>query len=90
MTDGGVGGTLISAFSFNVGPITLNPGQSAYQTIDTWYPKGSSVWDKFNQGWDLTIEFTYVANGGIRVSDSRVTRSRRCRPRELRSRRRQA
>jgi hypothetical protein len=74
VTDGGVGGTLISAFSFGVGPITLNPGQSAYRTIDTWYPKGSSVWDKFNQRWDLTLEFTYVADGGIRVSDSAAYR----------------
>jgi hypothetical protein len=74
VTDGGVGGTLISAFSFNVGPLTLNPGQSAYRTIDTWYPKGSTVWDKFNQRWDLTIEFTYVADGGIRISDSAAYR----------------
>ena len=74
VTDGGVGGTLISAFSFNVGPLTVNPGQSAYRTIDTWYPQGSSVWDKFNQRWDLTIEFTYVADGGIRISDNAAYR----------------
>jgi hypothetical protein len=74
VTDGGVGGTLISAFSFNVGPLTVNPGQSSYRTIDTWYPQGSSVWDKFNQRWDLTIEFTYVADGGVRISDNATYR----------------
>jgi hypothetical protein len=70
VTDGGVGGTLISQFSFAVGPLTVNAGQSAYRTIDTWYPKGSEVWKKFNQRWDLTLEFTYVADGGVSVSDS--------------------
>ena len=74
VTDGGVGGTLISAFSFNVGPFTVGAGQSSNRTIDTWYPKGNTVWDKFNQRWDLTVEFTYVADGGIRISDSAAYR----------------
>jgi hypothetical protein len=74
VTDGGVGGTLISSFSFNVGPFTVQPGQSAYRTVDTWYPKGGSVWSKFNQRWDLTIQFTYEADGGVQISDSAVYR----------------
>lgn len=73
VTDGGVNGTLITAFSFSVGPFTVNPGQSAYRSIDTWYPKGSDVWDKFNRRWDLTIEFTYVA-GSVQIADSAAYR----------------
>jgi hypothetical protein len=73
VTDGGENGTLISSFSFNVGPFTVNPGQIAYRTVDTWYPKGSDVWDRFNKRWDLTIKFTYVA-GNVEISDSAVYR----------------
>ncbi len=74
VTDAGIGGTLISSFSFNVGPFSANPGQSVYRTVDTWYPQGSSVWDKFNQRWDLTVQFTYVADGEIQISDSAAYR----------------
>jgi hypothetical protein len=49
VTDGGVGGTAISSFSLNVGPLTINPGESSYRTIDTWFPQGSDIWNKFNQ-----------------------------------------
>jgi hypothetical protein len=74
VTDGGVGGSLINAFSFNVGPFTVQPSQSAYRTVDTWYPQGNSVWDKFNKRWDLTVQFTYEADGGISVQDAAVYR----------------
>lgn len=74
VTDGGVGGTLIDSFSFAVGPLTLKPGEAAHRSIDTWYGKGGSVWDKFNARWDLTVQFTYVADGDIRVSDSAAYR----------------
>ena len=73
MTDGGENGTLISAFSFNVGPFTVRPGEVAYRTVDTWYARGSDVWDKFNQRWDLTIKFTYQADN-VAISDSAVYR----------------
>jgi hypothetical protein len=74
VTDGGVGGTEITSFSFNVGPFTVQPSAAAYRTIDTWYPQGTSVWDKFNQRWDLTIQFTYEADNGIMISDDAVYR----------------
>jgi hypothetical protein len=74
VTDGGTGGTLISAFSFNVGPFTVQPGQSAYRTVDTWYPQGSSVWDKFNQRWDLTVQFTYESDAGVNIQDAAAYR----------------
>jgi hypothetical protein len=74
VTDGGTGGTLISAFSFNVGPFTVQPGQSAYRTIDTWYPQGGSVWDKFNQRWDLTVQFTYESDAGVNIQDAAAYR----------------
>jgi len=74
VTDGGVSGTLISEFAFAIGPFTVQPGASAFRTIDTWYPRGGSVWDKFNQRWDLTVRFTYEADGGAQVSDAAVYR----------------
>ena len=74
VTDGGVGGTKIDEFSFASGPLTVSPGGSAYRSIDTWYPKGSSVWDKFNKRWDLTISFTYESTGSIQVSDAAAYR----------------
>jgi len=74
VTDGGVGGTEITSFSFSIGPFTIKPGEVAYRTIDTWYPQGSSVWDKFNQRWDLTIQFTYEADNGILISDAAAYR----------------
>lgn len=74
VTDGGVTGTLITSFSFASGPFTVSPGSSAYRNIDTWYPKGSSVWDKFNRRWDLTITFTYESTGPTSVTDSAVYR----------------
>ncbi len=74
VTDGGVGGSLIDSFGFDVGPFTVNPGQSAHRTIDTRYPKGNVVWDKFNQRWDLTLEFTYIADGGTSISDDAAYR----------------
>jgi hypothetical protein len=73
VTDGGENGTLISSFSFSVGPFTVGPGNSSYRSVDTWYPKGSDVWDKFNKRWDLTIKFTYVA-GSVEISDSAAYR----------------
>lgn len=72
--DRGVGGDLITSFSFSVGPFSVAPGDAAYRTVDTWYPKGSSVWDKFNRRWDLTVEFTYEADDGTRVTDSTAYR----------------
>jgi hypothetical protein len=74
VTDGGESGTLISEFSFASGPFTVAPGGTAYRSIDTWYPKGSSVWDKFNKRWDLTIKFTYESTGSTKVSDSAAYR----------------
>jgi hypothetical protein len=73
VTDGGENGTLISAFAFNVGPFTVSPGEIAYRTVDTWYPKGSAVWDKFNKRWDLTVKFTYAA-GNVEISDGATYR----------------
>jgi matrixin len=69
VTDGGVGGTLVSEFSFNVGPFTVAAGGVAHRTLDTWYPKGSDVWNDFNRRWDLTLDFRYEG-GGVSVSDS--------------------
>lgn len=74
VTDGGVGGTLIDTFSFGVGPFTVQPGASAYRTVDTWFPKGSAVWDKFNRRWDLTLQFSYEADGGVTISDAAAYR----------------
>ena len=74
VTDGGVNGTLIDEFSFSSGPFTVPPGGTAYRTIDTWYPKGSSVWKKFNKRWDLTINFSYESTGSVTVSHSAVYR----------------
>jgi hypothetical protein len=74
VTDGGTGGTLISAFSFAAGPFTVQPGQSAYRTIDTWYPQGGSVWDKFNKRWDLTLQFTYESDDNVNVQDAAAYR----------------
>ena len=74
VTDGGIGGTEIDSFSFNVGSFSVRPGENAYRTIDTWYPRGSSVWSKFNQRWDLTIQFTYEADNGMRISDAAAYR----------------
>jgi hypothetical protein len=74
VTDGGVGGTLIDSFSFASGPFTVNPGGTAYRSIDTWYPKGSSVWDRFNKRWDLTVSFTYESTGPTTVTDAAVYR----------------
>jgi hypothetical protein len=72
--DSGIGGDLIASFSFGVGPFSVAPGGTAYRVVDTWYPQGSSVWDKFNRRWDLTVEFTYEATDGSRVTDSAVYR----------------
>ena len=74
VTDGGVGGTKIDEFSFASGPFTVSAGGSAYRSIDTWYPKGSSVWDKFNKRWDLTVSFTYESTGSTQVSDAAAYR----------------
>lgn len=74
VTDGGVDGTLITEFSVGVGPFTVAGGESSNRSINTWYPKGSDVWDKFNKRWDLTVKFTYEADGDIQVSDSAVYR----------------
>ena len=74
VTDGGVGGALISEFAFASGPFTVQPGGTAHRTIDTWYPPGNSVWDRFNQRWDLTVQFTYVADGSVEVSDAAAYR----------------
>ena len=74
VTDGGVGGTLIDEFSFASGPFTVPPGGTASRSIDTWYPRGSSVWDKFNRRWDLTVSFTYESTGSTTVSDSAAYR----------------
>jgi hypothetical protein len=74
VTDGGVGGTLIDAFSFNVGPFTVASGDSAYRSIDTWYPQGSNTWDKFNRRWDLTVQFQYESDGGILIDDAAAYR----------------
>jgi len=52
----------------------VNPGGTAYRVIDTWYPKGSDVWDKFNRRWDLTLEFMYEALDGTRITSSTVYR----------------
>ena len=74
VTDGGESGDLIDEFSFASGPFTVSPGGTAHRSIDTWYPKGSSVWDKFNQRWDLTVKFTYESTGSTKVSDSAAYR----------------
>jgi hypothetical protein len=74
VTDGGEAGSLISEFSFAVGPFSLSSGGTAYRSIDTWYPQGSDVWDRFNKRWDLTVSFTYEADGGVEVSDAVVYR----------------
>jgi hypothetical protein len=68
VTDGGENGTLIDSFSFASGPFTVTPGNVAYRVIDTWFPKGSSVWDRFNKRWDLTFKFTYESTSGVNVS----------------------
>jgi hypothetical protein len=72
--DGGVGSTSITSFSFGVGPFSVSPGGTAYRVVDTWYPQGSNVWDKFNRRWDLTLEFTYEATDGTRVTDNATYR----------------
>lgn len=72
--DGGVGGDLIAAFSFAAGPFSVPPGGTAQRVIDTWYARGGDVWDKFNRRWDLTLECTYEAVDGTRVSDSAAYR----------------
>lgn len=74
VTDGGTSGTLVSEFSFAVGPFTVAAGGTAYRNIDTWYPKGTDVWDRFNKRWDLTVKFTYEATNDTRVSDSAAYR----------------
>jgi hypothetical protein len=74
VTDGGISGTLIDEFSFTVGPFTVAPGGTANRSVDTWYPQGSSVWDKFNRRWDLTLQFTYESTGSASVSDSAAYR----------------
>ena len=55
-------------------PFTVQPGQSAYRTVDTWYPQGSSVWDKFNRRWDLTVQFTYESDAGVNIQDAAAYR----------------
>ena len=71
VTDGGVNGTLIDSFSFNTS-FTVSPGGVAYRIIDTWFPQGSAVWNKFNIRWDLTFQFTYESTSGVNVSASTV------------------
>jgi hypothetical protein len=74
VTDGGVGGTLIEEFSFAAGPFTVAPGGTAYRVIDTSFPKGNAVWNRFNERWDLTLQFTYETGVRIAVSDAAVYR----------------
>jgi hypothetical protein len=72
--DRGVGNDLISSFSFDVGPFSVAPGGSADRVVDTFYPKGNAVWDKFNQRWDLTLEFIYEATEGPSITDWAIYR----------------
>lgn len=74
VTDGGENGTLITSFSFNVGPFTVGAGNVSYRTVDTWFSQGSSVWSKFNARWDLTFKFTYESTSGVNVSDTAAYR----------------
>lgn len=74
VTNGGEDGDLITAFSFAVGPFTVAPANVSYRTIDTWFPKGTDVWEKFNLRWDLTFKFTYESTAGINVSDTAAYR----------------
>jgi hypothetical protein len=69
ITDSGLDGPAIAEFAFDIGPWSLEPGGIAYRMIDTAYGPASPVWDKFNQFWDLTVQFTYVADGDVRISD---------------------